>query len=226
MPVHLACTMADMDALCRIAERRGLALVEDCAHAHGSAWRGRGAGSIGDLGSFSMQSSKLLTAGEGGAVTTSNSTYEQRLQSLVYCGRKEEAYRDFPEQMLGYNLRMTEWQAAVLRSQLRRLPGQHETRAARIAQFEDALAGVDGFSAAPRDERITHRTAYQYVLRYDPEKFEGVPRDDALLALHAEGVPCAGRFYLPLNEDPGARFHFSMKRFRERSFQSGDQRIR
>jgi dTDP-4-amino-4,6-dideoxygalactose transaminase len=202
MPVHLACTMADMDALGQIAEQRGLLLVEDCAHAHGARWRDRGAGSIGDLGSFSMQSSKLLTAGEGGAVTTSDATYEQRLQSLVNCGRKEETYRDFPEQMLGYNLRMTEWQAAVLRSQLQRLPSQHETRATRVAQLEDALATLEGFSPAPRDERVTRRTSYQYVMRFDADDFDGVNRDDVLLALHAEGVPCSGRFYLPLNEDP------------------------
>ena len=72
MPVHLACSMADMDRLGELAQRRGLLLVEDCAHAHGARWRGKGAGSIGDLGSFSMQTTKLMTAGEGGIVTTSD----------------------------------------------------------------------------------------------------------------------------------------------------------
>jgi dTDP-4-amino-4,6-dideoxygalactose transaminase len=202
LPVHLACSMADLDRLGELARRRGLLLVEDCAHAHGARWRGRGAGSIADFGSFSTQSTKLMTAGEGGLITTSNDTYEQRLQSLVNCGRKESGYDRFPEQMLGTNARMTEWQAAVLREQLRRLPGQNERRAARIERFEKEIAAVPGLRSLARDERVTNRTAYQFILRYDSESFAGVPRDDALLALMAEGVPCSGRFYVPIPEDP------------------------
>jgi L-glutamine:scyllo-inosose aminotransferase len=200
--VHLACSMADMDRLGELARRRGLLLVEDCAHAHGARWRDRGAGSIGDFGSFSMQSTKLMTAGEGGIITTSDDTYEQRLQSLVNCGRKEAGYDGFPERMLGSNARITEWQAAVLREQLRRLPEQHERRAARIERFEKQIAAVPGLRALARDERLTRRTAYQFILRYDPACFAGVPRDDVLLALGAEGVPCYGRFYVPIPEDP------------------------
>jgi len=202
LPVHLACSMADLDRLTALRERRGLLLIEDCAHAHGAAWRGRRAGSVGDFGSFSMQSTKLLTAGEGGAVTTSDAEYAQRLQSLVNCGRKEPGYADFSEQLLGYNLRPTEWQAALLRCQLERLPEQHARRAERIELFEREIAAVPGLRPLARDERVTERTAYQLILRYDPEPFAGVERDRVLQALQAEGVPCAGRFYVPLNEDP------------------------
>ena len=202
MPVHLACSLADLDRLGEICERRGLLLIEDCAHAHGARWRGRGVGSIGQLGSFSMQSTKLMTAGEGGVVTTADSIFEQRLQSLVNCGRKESGYDGFPERMLGHNLRVTEWQAAILREQLRRLSDQHARRSQRVEQFEKGLAAIPGLRPLERDERVTERTVYQLIVRYQGEAFAGVPRDDALLALHAEGVPCAGRFYLPLNEDP------------------------
>jgi L-glutamine:scyllo-inosose aminotransferase len=202
LPVHLACSMADLDRLGELAQRRGLLLVEDCAHAHGARWRDRGAGSIGDFGSFSTQTTKLMTAGEGGLVTTGDDTYEQRLQSLVNCGRKESGYDRFPERMLGTNARMTEWQAAVLREQLRRLPGQHERRAARIERFEREITAVPGLRPLARDERVTERTAYQFILRYEPARFAGVPRDDVLLALIAEGVPCSGRFYVPIPEDP------------------------
>jgi len=202
MPVHLACALADMDALGELARQRGLLLVEDCAHAHGAKWRGRGAGALGDFGSFSMQSTKLLTAGEGGAVTTNDSTFAARLASLVNCGRKEPGADAFPEQMLGHNLRMTEWQAAVLRAQLERLPEQNARRERNLARFEGALARVPGLRPLCRDPRVTARAAYQFVLRYDPGAFAGVPRDHLILALRAEGVPCSGQFYTPLAEDP------------------------
>ncbi len=202
MPVHLACALADMDALGAIASRRSLLVVEDCAHAHGAKWCGRGAGALGDFGSFSMQSSKLLTAGEGGAVTTNDPTYAARLASLVNCGRKEPGADAFPEQMLGHNLRMTEWQAALLRAQLERLPEQNARRERNLARFERELSSVPGLRPLRRDPRVTARVAYQFVLRYDAGAFAGVPRDHVILALRAEGVPCSGRFYTPLAEDP------------------------
>ena len=202
LPVHLACAMADMDRLPELAEQHGLLLLEDCAHAHGARWRDRGAGSIGHLGSFSMQSSKLLTAGEGGAVTTGDARFAERAQSLVNCGRKEAGYDGFPEQLMGQNLRMTEWQAAILREQLQRLPEQHRRRASRVALFEKEIAAVPGLRPLARDPRVTRPTAYQLILRYDAAEFAGAARDAVVSALQAEGLPCSGRFYLPIDEDP------------------------
>jgi dTDP-4-amino-4,6-dideoxygalactose transaminase len=104
--------------------------------------------------------------------------------------------------MFGHNLRITEWQAAVLVEQLARLPGQHERRASNVARFEAGIARIAGLRPLARDERVTFRTAYQLIVRYDPAGFAGVPRDAVLRALQAEGVPCSGRFYVPMNEDP------------------------
>ena len=201
LPVHLASSMADMDRLSELAQRHGLALIEDCAHTPGAQWNGRAAGTLGDFGCFSMQSSKLLSAGEGGAVSARSTQDADRLWSLVNCGRKEPGYDDFPEQMLGHNLRMTEWQAALLRAQLRRLDAQHERRSERVAQLAGEIDTIPGLSLLEADPRVTRRTHYQTILRYDAEAFEKVPRDHALLALQAEGLPCWGRFYLPINED-------------------------
>ena len=200
--VHLACAMADLDRLRALCDRKGILLVEDCAHAHGAQWRGRPAGSVGDLGTFSMQSSKLLTAGEGGAITTGDDAYAARAWSLVNCGRKEAGADAFPERVLGTNARMTEWQAALLHEQLVRLPAQNEHRAVRAAEFERAIAALPGLRTLPCDERVTQRTLYQFIVRYDPGAWEGVSRDVVLRALQAEGVPAAGRFYVPLPDDP------------------------
>jgi dTDP-4-amino-4,6-dideoxygalactose transaminase len=200
--VHLGCAMADLDRLTSLCERRGLLLVEDCAHAHGARWRDRAAGTWGGLGTFSFQSSKLLTAGEGGAVVTSDATVAARLHSLVNCGRKEPGQDAFPERLLGHNARMTEWQAAVLREQLRRFPEQAARRARNLERFEKQLAGLSGLRPLARDPRVRERAVYQLVLRYDPAAFSGAPRDAVVRALQAEGVPCAGRFYVALPDDP------------------------
>ncbi len=202
LPVHLACSMADMDRLPAIASRHGLALVEDCAHAHGARFRGRAAGSFGDFGCFSMQSTKLLTAGEGGAISVRKDADADRLWSLVDCGRKEPGFDSFEGRMLGHNLRISEWQAAVLREQLRRLDDQHARRRERVEQLERALRSFPGLDMLPADPRVSARTHYQTILRYDRDAFSGVPRDHVLLAFHAEGLPCFGRFYVPIDEDP------------------------
>ena len=91
MPVHLGQQMADMDRLAAIADRHGLAIVEDCAHAHGQQWGGRGAGCIGAFGSFSHQSSKTLTAGEGGTLLTGDDDLARRAHSIIDCGRPKDA---------------------------------------------------------------------------------------------------------------------------------------
>jgi L-glutamine:scyllo-inosose aminotransferase len=202
MPVHLGCAMADMDRLTALCSARGLALIEDCAHAHGMQWRGRSAGTLGDAGSFSMQSSKLLTAGEGGAVTTRDAALAARLWSLVNCGRRETEAERGIEPQLGYNLRITELQAALLRAQLVRLPGQHARRERNVAKLAELIAGLPAFSMPPADARVTRRTYYQLILRYDAAALGGVPRDRVVDALEAEGIPCSGQFYVPISDDP------------------------
>jgi len=202
IPVHLGANMADMDRIMDIARRHNLRVIEDCAHAHGAAWRGRGAGAIGDVGSFSFQSSKLMTAGEGGGLITSDPILAQRMQSIVNCGRKEPGYNDFPETHLGVNARMTEFQAAVLLGQLARLGEATARRAAGIARLTAGLAEVGGLAPLAVDERVTTRAAYQLVLRYDPAAFHGAHRDVFLAALRAEGVEAHGTFYVPLPDHP------------------------
>ena len=90
IPVHLYGSFADMDAIMSIAKKHNLAVIEDCAHKHGGEWNGKKAGSIGDIGSFSFQLSKHLTAGEGGTMTTNNIDLAEKLDALRNCGRRPE----------------------------------------------------------------------------------------------------------------------------------------
>ena len=197
IPVHLAMSMADMDAVTELAARHGLKIVEDCAHAHGAKWREKGAGSIGDAGSFSMQTTKLMTAGEGGVVSARDDEVFELCQSYVNCGRASTTDR-FQHRILGFNYRMTEFQAAILLAQLERLPEQTELRAARAERLSEGLARIPGISLLRRDERLTTQAIYQFVFKYDPEAFGGASRNRFVAALEAEGIPSDGLFYEPI----------------------------
>ncbi len=197
LPVHLGMRFADLDEIGRIARERKLVVIEDCAHAHGGRWREKGAGASGDLGCFSFQSSKLMTAGEGGGVITSNLEYFERAQSFVNCGRASETDQ-FGHRLIGFNYRITEWQAAVLETQLKRLPRQMKARQANMARLERLLRGVPGLGFLARDVRQTRVAAYQYIFKFLPEHFPGVPRAAFLGALETEGIPCDGLFYEPV----------------------------
>ena len=106
--VHLGSRMADMDAIVALAGERGLRVIEDCAHMHGGFWQGRGAGSIGDLGAFSFQNTKLMTAGEGGIVITRDEELDRRCHSYIDCGRLRPTDKPAEAQgVFGLNYRMT-----------------------------------------------------------------------------------------------------------------------
>jgi dTDP-4-amino-4,6-dideoxygalactose transaminase len=197
LPVHLAMRFADLDAIGRIARAHDLLVIEDCAHAHGGKWRSKGAGASGDLGTFSFQSSKLITCGEGGAVITSNLEFYERAQSFMNCGRASVTDR-YQHRLIGFNYRLTELQAVILAAQLERLPKQAKIRQANMDHFEKRLRGTPGLAFLKRDKRQTRVAAYQFVLKYLPEHFGGIPRAAFLGALQMEGVPCDGLFYEPV----------------------------
>jgi len=201
VPVHLGMQMADMDAILAIAQKHNLLVVEDCAHAHGGQWKGRGAGSMGQFGAFSMQTSKLLTAGEGGMVLTADAASAERCETIVNCGRPSVADR-YKYRTIGGNFRMTEFQTALLLAQLRRLPEQSERRLGNARRLAAGLKHLRGLKPLEWDPRITRPAIYHFLLRYDPEGFAGVHRDLFLSALRAEGVPAEGPFYEPICRGP------------------------
>jgi dTDP-4-amino-4,6-dideoxygalactose transaminase len=196
LPVHLAMRFADLDEIGRIARQHNLLVIEDCAHAHGGRWRNKGAGASGDVGCFSFQSSKLMTSGEGGAVITSNLEFYERAQSYMNCGRASVTDK-FRHRLIGFNYRITEFQAALLLQQLKRLPKQAKIRQVNMDYLEKRLRGTPGLDFLQRDPRQTRVAAYQYVFKYSPQHF-GVPRASFLGALEMEGIPCDGLFYEPV----------------------------
>ena len=201
-PVHLGSRIANMDRIMEIARARGRRVIEDCAHMHGGFWNGQGVGSIGDLGAFSFQNTKLMTAGEGGIVLTNDDDLDARCHAYVDCGRLRPEDKPAEAQgVFGWNYRITEFQAAVLRVQLERLPEQVERREANKVRLTNALDGIDGLSTLTLDERITQASGYGYYFRYHAGHFGGNPRDKFMVALRHEGLLCYGAFYEPVYKD-------------------------
>jgi L-glutamine:scyllo-inosose aminotransferase len=200
--VHLGSSVCDLDALKRICKAHKLVLIEDCAHAHGAMWKGKGVGSHGDFGSFSFQSSKLMTAGEGGIVLTNDKLYEQKLQSLVNCGRKEPGYDSFPENLFGNNYRISDFQAAVLVAQLEKLDTFTKKRAENARYLTELLSGIKGITTIKYPKAVTMPAHYQYIFKYDPKGFKGLHRDRFLEALAVEGIMADGDFYEPIQARP------------------------
>ena len=186
MPVHLGHHMADMDRISAIAERHGIAVIEDCAHAHGQRWRDRGAGCIGDFGSFSHQSSKILTSGEGGSLLTDDDRLARRAHSIIDCGRAKDA--DEQEFTFGANYRLSELHAALLVVAMQRFPSQQAERAGHGKRFERMVAEIPGVRVMPHDERITRWSFYNYIFAIDPELFAGATNAAVCAALEAEGI--------------------------------------
>ncbi len=187
IPVHLGHQMADMDRIMAIAKAHGLAVIEDCAHAHGQQWRGQGAGCIGDFGSFSHQSSKILTSGEGGTLLTNDDTLGRRAHSIIDCGRaKDPEEKEFT---FGANYRLSELNAALLVVAMRRFPDQQAARAVTGKAFETMAAEIPGVRVMPHDERITRWSFYNYILAIDPDAFGGATNEIVCAAMEAEGIP-------------------------------------
>jgi len=202
MPVHFAGQSADMDAINEIARQHGLAVVEDAAHAHGSRWRETKCGALGDAGSFSFQASKNMTAGEGGAITTNDQALATRCRSYLWAGR-EPGRPWYEHHRLGWNYRITEFQSAILRVQLRRMPGQFARREANGRYLAEQLRQhVTGVTPQWIDERATAMSYHLFIFRYDPAAFGGLPRGQFLEALQAEGIPCMSGYAHPLYRNP------------------------
>ncbi|TWD84669.1 dTDP-4-amino-4,6-dideoxygalactose transaminase [Kribbella amoyensis] len=199
VPVHLAGRPAAMDAFAELGRRHGLTIIEDAAQAPGAAYQGRPVGALGDLGTFSFQTSKNMTAGEGGAVLTDDEELAAKVYSLVNVGRVRGGGW-YQHESVGYNLRLTEFQAAVLRAQLARHPQLQEIRERNAALLTSLLEDVEGVQPAPDDPAVTAHGRHLFLLRIPALAAPG-RRDAALRALAAEGLTEVSSGYVPLHRN-------------------------
>ena len=203
IPVHHAGSPADMDGVMDAAGRHGLKVIEDAAQAHGAAWRGRPVGAIGDVGTFSFQSSKPITAGEGGMMVTNDEELDELLWSYRNVGRRRGG-EWYEHVRLGWNLRMTEFQAAVLLSQMKRMPDQQARRTAAAAYLSARLQEIPGVVPLRVYDGVTAHSWYTYHWRWLGEPDGGLQKHAFAEALRAEGVPVF-HGYTPLNRNQAVR---------------------
>jgi dTDP-4-amino-4,6-dideoxygalactose transaminase len=200
IPVHFAGQPADMDAIMAVAGRHKLTVIEDAAHAHGAIYKDRPAGSVGHLGSFSFQSSKNLTAGEGGIIITNDDALAESCRSIQNCGRIPEGVW-YEHHVMSGNYRLGEFQGAILNAQLDRLETQTKTRDRNGQWLASRLAELPGVHPQNRSSDCTRHSHHLFMLRLDEEQF-GAPRDAVVEALQAEGIPCSAGYGLSLHRQP------------------------
>ncbi len=199
--VHFGGYPADLDLIVDLAAKHQLPLIEDCAHAQGTQWRGRGVGSYGDAGTFSFQQSKAFTSGEGGIVITRSEEVWYRAYRFHNLGRLESSgFYDFYEPSSNY--RLTDLQGALLEAQFARYRKQLRSKQANQRYLSRALRRLGGLEPLPDDARITRRGHYYYLLKYQPEQFAGVHREVFLRACQAEGLGLGHSYGTAINRYP------------------------
>jgi dTDP-4-amino-4,6-dideoxygalactose transaminase len=199
IPVHLAGLPCDMDPILDLASTHGLAVLEDCAQAHGARYKGRMVGSLGDIGAWSSCQDKIMTtAGEGGMVTTDREDLWSRVWSYRDHGRRLHAgdSRDqtpsfqWVHDAFGTNARMLEVQAAIGRVQLRRMTAWTAARRSNAERLWATARGMPGLRVPPVPEWAEHAAYKAYVFVEPAALGAGWDRDRILREIGARGVPC------------------------------------
>jgi len=192
LPVHILGLPANMDRINAIAKKHNLVVIEDACQAWMAEWRGKKCGTVGDLGCFSFQNSKHLPCGEGGAVVGNDDEIMDRCFSYHNCGRPYGSVKGtsgYP--ITGTNFRMTEYQAAILLSQMKRLESDTQTRNENARYLTSRIKDIPGIIPHKLYEGVTRAAYHLYPFRYKKEHFNNVPRSKFLDALRAEGIPCS-----------------------------------
>ncbi|HUR27885.1 MAG TPA: DegT/DnrJ/EryC1/StrS family aminotransferase [Planctomycetota bacterium] len=216
LPVHFAGRPCDMDALCDIAARKDLVMIEDCAHAIETEYKGRKAGRFGDFGCFSFYATKNITTGEGGMVLTRNEEQSARLKVLALHGMSKDAWKRFSDEgykhyqvvELGFKYNMMDLQAAIGIHQLPRIERWLARRAEIWQMYERAFASLPVERPAP-EEANTRHALHLYTLLVDESRAK-LSRDQFLSAMTAQGIG-VGVHYLSVPEHPYYQREFGWK---------------
>ncbi len=203
IPVHYAGQPCDMDEIVEIARKKGIKIVEDCAHSTGARYMGRMTGSIGDFGAFSFYPTKNMTTCEGGMGTTNDAEIYRKVRLLrehamtkTALERAEAASWQYDVVDLGYNYRMNEIEATLGLTQLSRLKEMNRRRVEIARRYDSGLSGLKGVRSPVRMPNRDH-VFYLYVIRVDKDEY-GQSRDELYNHLRERGIEC-GVHFTPLH---------------------------
>lgn len=216
LPVHFAGRPCDMDAICNIAQEHRLKLIEDCAHAIETEYRGTKTGNFGDFGCFSFYVTKNVITGEGGMVVVRSEEDAARIKILALHGMSKDAWTRFSDEgykhyyavECGFKYNMMDMQAAIGIHQLQRVERSWERRRQIWLRYNDAFAGLP-ITLPPEPESDTRHAFHLYTILIDPEK-AGIARDTFLDEMTAQNIG-TGVHYLSIPEHPFYRRTFGWK---------------
>lgn len=200
--VHLFGHPADMDAILSVAKKYNLIVIEDCAQSPGAVYKGRFVGTIGDIGVFSLNQHKTITTGEGGVIVTNNDELAEKARLIRNHGEVvvSDMNRDDIVNVLGWNYRMTELEAAVGIAQFRKLDKLTQSRIELADYLTEKLSNYEGI-ATPIVYPDSKHVYFVYSIKYD-EKEVGITRDLFVKALNAEGIPFGAGYVKPIYLEP------------------------
>ena len=201
--VHIAGAPANMTRLKEIAQKHQLILIEDAAQAVGAAWENRKVGAIGDISTFSFQSSKNLNSGEGGMIVTNSKELWEKAWSIINVGRVPDGSL-YHHERIGQNYRLTEFQAAILLAQMTRLDEQIRLREQNAALLNRLLESIEGIAPVPAARGTTRHAYHLYMMLLSEEMAGRIDKNDFIRKVNAEGIPL-GYGYVSLNNNQAIR---------------------
>jgi perosamine synthetase len=199
MAVHIYGHPADMDPIMKIAKKYGLYVIEDAAEAHGAEYKGRKVGSIGDLGCFSFYANKIITTGEGGMITTNDDKIAEKVRKLRDQGYNLTMRKWLIHDVVGYNYRLTNLQAAVGLAQLERIEEFVNKHRENAYHYNSLLKGIRGVTLPP-EMSWAKNVYWMYTILID-EEILGITRDDLMKKLENYDIETRSTF-LPIHLQP------------------------
>lgn len=197
LPVHILGNASNMDQIKAIAQRHNLPIIEDACQGQLVEWNGKKLGTLGTIGCFSFQESKIIPGGEAGAIVSDHPDLIEKAYRFRDFGHDEKG----EYVMRGFKYRISDFAAAVLMAQLTRLDEMCALREKHAAYLTDELKHIPGLMAQENYPQCKLRNYYVFGLRYDPDHFSGMTRDRFIQAMRAEGIPLSG-IYPPMNKQP------------------------
>jgi dTDP-4-amino-4,6-dideoxygalactose transaminase len=202
IPVHLYGHSCDMDALDELAQKRSLAVIEDACQSLGSTYKKRQTGTFGEMGCFSMYASKVLTSGEGGAITTDDSRLADKLKMI----RNHGMVKGYDTRILGLNLRLPELAAAIAKVQMAKLPAMLAARRKNAQLLSELLQGAKDVSL-PQESDDKVFNWYLYTVCFA----KGAARDEMMARLQKEGIGATVYYNPPVHKTPYYSGNFAAK---------------